>query len=98
MKQLKSVCLNLIIKQCEKTAGRVLTNIPEQRTDETYKDGAASFGFTYNSLPRLLSKSMAANLSPSIAFYALLHLANERKLRLYKSTEENDFFIRQLKQ
>lgn len=99
MKQMKSVCLNTIKKQCEKTAGRQFSNIQQIRDDENYKEGAASFGIIYNSLPHLLTKTMAENLSPSIAFYSILHLANEHKLRLYKTTKDNDmniFLIRQL--
>lgn len=98
MKQMKSVCFNTITKQCEKTAGRTFPHL-NVRTDEKYKEGAASFGLIYNSLPHLLSKTMAENLSPSIAFYSILHLANEHRLRLYKSTKDNDmniFLIRQL--
>lgn len=100
MKQMKTVCLNTISKQCEKTSGRTFNNIPNVRTDEKYKDGVASFGIIYNSLPHLLTKTMAENLSPSIAFYSILHLANEHRLRLYKSSKDNKdmniFLIRQL--
>lgn len=99
MKQMKTVCLNTIKKQCEKTVGRTFTNIQHIRTDENYREGAASFGIIYSSLPHLLTKTMAENLSPSIAFYSILHLANDHKLRLYKTTKDNDkniFLIRQL--
>lgn len=95
---MKSVCLNTIVRQCEKTSNRTFTH-PSIRNDEKYKDGAASFGVIYNSLPHLLTKTMAENLSPSVAFYSILHLANEHRLRLFKSTKENDmnvFLIRQL--
>lgn len=98
MKQMKKVCLNTIERQFEKTASRTFTH-SNARMEESYKDGAASFGIIYNSLPHLLSKTMVENLSPSVAFYSILHLANEHRLRLYKSTKENDmniFFIRQL--
>lgn len=95
---MKSACLTTIQKQFEKTAGRPLHNIVSGK-DEHYKDGVASFGIIYNSLPHSLTKTMAENLSPSVAFYSILHLANEHRLRLYKSTKENDmniFLIRQL--
>lgn len=98
MKQMKSVCLNTIERQFEKTAQRTFS-LTNTRHEETYKDGAASFGILYNSLPHLLTKTMAENLSPSVAFYSILHLANEHRLRLYKTTKENDmnvFLIRQL--
>lgn len=101
MKQMKSVCLNTIERQFEKTANRTFNHATTSgnRLDEAYRDGVASFGIIYNNLPHLLSKTMAENLSPSVAFYSILHLANEHRLRLYKSTKENDmniFFIRQL--
>lgn len=95
---MKSVCLNNIQKQFEKTAGRTLPNMITSK-EEHYKDGAASFGIIYNSLPHSLTKTMAENLTPSVAFYSILHLANEHRLRLYKSTKENDmniFLIRRL--
>lgn len=98
MKQMKSVCLNTISRQCEKTSNRTITH-PDVRNEEKYKDGAASFGIIYNTLPHLLTKTMAENLSPSIAFYSILHLANEHRFRLYKTTKESDmnvFLIRQL--
>lgn len=95
---MKTVCLNTIERQFEKTATRTF-NTTNNRHEETYKEGAASFGILYNSLPHLLTKTMAENLSPSVAFYSILHLANEHRLRLYKTTKENDmnvFLIRQL--
>lgn len=98
MKQMKRKCMETIDRQREKTSNRTITH-PEARNDETYKDGAASFGLIYTTLPHVLTKTMAENLSPSIAFYSILHLANEHRFRLYKSTRENDmnvFLIRQL--
>lgn len=98
---MKTVCLNTISKQCEKTSGRVISHIPNLRNDENYKDGVASFGIIYNSLPHMLTKTMAENLSPSIAFYSILHLANEHRLRLYRSSRDHDmnvFLIRQLEE
>lgn len=97
MKQMKSVCLSTIQKQCEKTT-QLSLNHP-MRAEEKYKEGVASFGLIYNNLPHLLTKTMAENLSPSVAFYSILHLANEHRLRLCKSTKPADvnvFLIRQL--
>lgn len=100
MKQMKSITLNTIRRQCEKTSNRTFTH-PNARADEKYKDGAASFGVIYNTLPHLLSRMNAENLSPSIAFYTVLHLANEHRFRLYKSNKEDDmnvFLMRQLEE
>lgn len=89
----------MVQKQCEKTSNRTFTH-PNARADEKYKDGASSFGVLYHSLPHLLSRTNAENLSPSIAFYTVLHLANEHRFRLYKSKEDdtNVFLIRQLEE
>lgn len=98
MKQMKTVCLNTIERQFDKTQTRQFNHLTS-RMEETYKDGAASFGIIFNSLPHLLTKTMAENLSPSVAFYSILHLANEHRLRLFKSMNEHDmnvFLIRQL--
>lgn len=99
MKQLKSCCLTSMKKQQEKTASRTFQH-PKSAPDEKYSEGAASFGVVYNTLPHMLTKTMTENLSPSVAFYSVLHLANEHRLRLYnapKGDETNIFFIRNIK-
>lgn len=99
MKQMKLCCMTSISKQCEKTATREFQHAKNARNDEGYKDGAATFGIIYHTLPRLLSKTMAENLSPSVAFYSILHLANEHRLRLFKIPNPDDrnvFHIRKL--
>lgn len=100
MKQLKSTCLATITKQCEKTANRQFLQPKNVNKPEVYKEGAASFGILYSSLPHQLTKTMAENLSPSVAFYSVLHLANENRLRLIKTTKNDDpniFLIRSIK-
>lgn len=101
MKQLKKCCLQSVQKQQEKTANRTFTFAQSKNSpNEQYNNGAASFGVIYNTLPHMLTKTMSENLSPSVAFYSVLHLANEHRLRLYnttKSDESNIFFIRSIK-
>lgn len=99
MKQMKLCCMTSISKQCEKTATRSFSHTKSSRNDEEYKEGAATFGVIYHTLPRLLTKTMAENLSPSVAFYSILHLANEHRLRLFKipnPDDKNVFLIRKL--
>lgn len=97
---MKLCCMTSISKQCEKTATRTFPHPKNVRNDEEYSEGAASFCVIYNTLPRLLSKTMAENLSPSVAFYSILHLANEHRLRLFKTPNPDDrnvFLIRKLR-
>lgn len=99
MKQMKSCCLQSIHKQCEKNASKHLIRPHGAPDGEQYKEGAASFSHIYHTLPNLLTKTMTENLTPSVAFYSILHLANEHRLRLYKSAKTDDaniFLIRQI--
>lgn len=85
-----------ITKQCEKNVARILPATKATGTIEHYQDGAATFTHMYNTLPHLLSKTMAENLSPAVAFYSVLHLANENRLRLLQIDGKSDFLIRKL--
>uniref|UniRef100_A0A6P4FAM0 Condensin complex subunit 2 n=1 Tax=Drosophila rhopaloa TaxID=1041015 RepID=A0A6P4FAM0_DRORH len=96
MKSLKKSCNSLIQKQ-------LLTDVPEEtipshpkKKDEDYSKGVASFQEVYTKLPNLLTTKMADSLSPSVAFYAVLHLANDMKLRLIPQENLEDFQIRQV--
>lgn len=88
------------MKQCSATAARPFTVPPVPEADPThaeeYEPGAASFSRIYEKLPQILSKNMAEALSPSVAYYAILHLCNDNKLRLIADKKEG-FFIRQIK-
>lgn len=95
MKQLKTCCLNLIRKDCTQTAGRSDLPSKSQTLNEDYADGAASFYQLYKELPQKLTKNMKDALSPAVAFYSILHLANDNNFRLIKDVE-NGFLIRQI--
>lgn len=96
MKNLKRCCTQLINKQFK------LPNPPELlpqhpiKQGEHYVTGMASFKEIYDHLPEVLSQNMAEALSPSIAFYSVLHLANDFNFRLIPQTDLEDFKIRQL--
>lgn len=96
---MKQCCLQAIHRQCERQAAKTFARPSMAPTNEAYKDGAASFSLIYNNLPNMLTKTMSENLSPSVAFYSILHLANEHRLRLYKPSKTDDpniFLIRQI--
>lgn len=55
------------------------------------------FSELYRTVPSSLSKLNAESLSPSIAFITLLHLANEKSLRMDNVTDLSDVTIRSAK-
>lgn len=94
MKQLKHVCYNTIQKQCAITARQshpdgIGSDLPSQAA------GCTTFLKVYGCLPHLLTKNMQEALSPAIAFYSILHLANDHQLRLTNVTDAFDFEIKQ---
>lgn len=95
MKQLKHCCLNIIRKDCSQSAMR--PDLPRQSITlhEGYVDGASSFYQIYKELPQKLTKNMKEALSPAVAFYSILHLANDNNFRLIKD-DINGFLIRQI--
>lgn len=95
MKQLKTCCLNLIRKDCLETADKAELPCKSQTLQESYIEGAASFYQLYKDLPQKLTKGMKEALSPAVAFYSILHLANDNNFRLIKD-EDNGFLIRQI--
>ncbi|XP_011190547.1 condensin complex subunit 2 isoform X1 [Zeugodacus cucurbitae] len=96
MKNLKRCCTQLINKQIkEATPSADIPQHPIIR-EEHFVDGMASFKDVYEHLPEILSQNMVESLSPSIAFYSVLHLANDYNLRLIPQQDLEDFKIRQL--
>lgn len=95
MKQLKTCCLNIIRKDCSLTAGKQELPSKSNSLNEAYAEGAASFYQLYKELPQKLTKNMKEALSPAVAFYSILHLANDNNFRLIKD-EDNGFLIRQI--
>uniref|UniRef100_A0A1B0FNQ5 Condensin complex subunit 2 n=1 Tax=Glossina morsitans morsitans TaxID=37546 RepID=A0A1B0FNQ5_GLOMM len=89
---LKSICSALLNEQLKNsTHGE---DIPRHPTlnDERYEGGMASFIAIYAQLPNDLCK----DVSTSIAFNSILHLANEQGLRLIPQEDHSDFKIRKL--
>ncbi|XP_054743516.1 condensin complex subunit 2 [Anastrepha obliqua] len=96
MKNLKRCCTQLINKQIK--VPTPLEEIPQHPIirGEHFAAGMASFKEVYEHLPDILSQNMVEALSPSIAFYSVLHLANDFNLRLIPQPDLEDFKIRQL--
>uniref|UniRef100_A0A1A9ZP38 Condensin complex subunit 2 n=1 Tax=Glossina pallidipes TaxID=7398 RepID=A0A1A9ZP38_GLOPL len=92
MDGLKRICSALLNEQLKNSIGR--EDVPRHPTlnDERYESGMASFNEIYAQLPKDLSK----DVSTSIAFNSILHLANEQGLRLISQEDLTDFKIRKL--
>ncbi|XP_022231386.2 LOW QUALITY PROTEIN: condensin complex subunit 2 [Drosophila obscura] len=96
MKNLKKSCNSLIQKQLLNAVDEAAIPVHPVPKDEQYSKGVASFQEIYRTLPDLLTAKMADSLSPSVALYAVLHLANDMKLRLIPQENLEDFQIRQV--
>lgn len=98
MKNLKRSCNSLIQKQLLSNATMEEEKIPAhaKAKEEHYAKGMASFKEVYDKLPSVLSTKMADSLSPSVALYAVLHLANDMRLRLIPQDDFENFTIRQV--
>lgn len=95
MKTLKKCCTRLMRSQMNKQLEETVPEINASK-DEEYAPGIASFQDIYTHLPEVLTPNMAEALSPSVAFYSMLHLANDLNLRLIPQEDLNDFKIRQV--
>uniref|UniRef100_A0A1A9WKC6 Condensin complex subunit 2 n=1 Tax=Glossina brevipalpis TaxID=37001 RepID=A0A1A9WKC6_9MUSC len=96
MKNLKRSCGTLLNQQLRETINEKELPQHPMLKDECYEDGIASFNEIYAHLPQLLTKNMSDALSTSIAFYSILHLANEYDLRLIPQEDLADFKIRKV--
>uniref|UniRef100_U5EZU8 Condensin complex subunit 2 n=1 Tax=Corethrella appendiculata TaxID=1370023 RepID=U5EZU8_9DIPT len=91
MKQLKTSCWRLINEKSIISD----TSRESQQPPPDVAAGAKVLNFNklYKDLPSQLSKTMSENISTSLAFYSVLHLANEKSLRLEQMTDLEDFKI-----
>ncbi|XP_065086359.1 condensin complex subunit 2 [Ochlerotatus camptorhynchus] len=90
MKQLKSCCLRLIV---ERIGENQMEPPSSSSSSKPTGNGKTSFSEIFKELPHVLSKSMSENISKSLAFYSVLHLTNERSLRLVRHDDLEDFEI-----
>ncbi|XP_017153686.2 uncharacterized protein LOC108163103 [Drosophila miranda] len=96
MTNLKKSCHSLIQKQLLNPVDEASVPSHPVPKEESYAKGTASFQEVYRSLPDVLSDKMKDSLSPSVAFYAVLHLVNDMKLRLIPQENLKYFQIRQV--
>lgn len=95
MKELKSTFGNLINKECEATKNIELP-AKNVKTNAPLDCGVAKFNTMFKELPRHLSATQTENTSRSVAFYAILHIANERGLTLENTEDHKDIIIHRL--
>ncbi|KAK7072211.1 hypothetical protein SK128_026757 [Halocaridina rubra] len=100
MKKLKSVMWSMLAdfpspnKENEKGLENHAQPV-EDSEDKMDLEQSVEFSQLYRILPSRLSAKMSENLSVSLAFIALLHLANERNLKLTSEGELRDFIVSQ---
>ncbi|XP_058129260.1 condensin complex subunit 2 [Anopheles ziemanni] len=99
MKQLKFNCWRLINAQLQAEQTVIpptqTASQPEVPLMPTQSDqGQINFNTLYRKVPLLLSKTMSENVTKSLAFYAVLHLANEKSLSLERQEDLTDFNIK----
>jgi len=70
-----------------------LPNTPLTSNHEMQMPSNLNFGELYQLLPKKITPVMATNLSAPIAFVTLLHLCNERNLKLIGREDLEDFYI-----
>lgn len=91
MRQLKKS-----IWHCLKSKSNVdTTNIREvvEQAETSTMTEAKQFSDVYKMLPKLLTKSNAEALSVPLSFISLLHLANEKELKLYSLPDMSDVIV-----
>ncbi|XP_072030465.1 condensin complex subunit 2-like [Amphiura filiformis] len=97
VKRLKSLMWgHLITPKVEAEKENTEEKEPKTKENEMADDGVAgmqSFKDVYDSLPARLSQTMSKNLSVPIAFVCLLHLANEKCLKITRKEESQDLVI-----
>eukprot|EP00117_Sycon_ciliatum_P015885 scpid28676/ scgid15559/ Condensin complex subunit 2; Barren homolog; Chromosome assembly protein xCAP-H; Chromosome-associated protein H; Non-SMC condensin I complex subunit H len=94
VKKLKSGIWSVLTQPGEKEN----TPAPEPSKDTESKDecaGTQSFSSLYGTLPHKISANMTKNLSVPIAFVCLLHLANEKNLKVAGTEGRSDLLISQ---
>ncbi|XP_037710704.1 condensin complex subunit 2-like [Drosophila subpulchrella] len=96
MKNLKKSCNSLIQEQLSIDVPEESIPSHPRKQNEQYAKGVASFQEVYEKLPNHLTPKMADSLSPAVAFYSVLHLANDSKLRLIPQEDLKDFKIRKI--
>lgn len=93
VKRLKSVMWGLLTDNNQENKENVPVDQQRNEKEESVVSQICSFKELYDKLPGKLSKNMSKNLSVSIAFVCILHLANEKCLKMTGDPGMSDFFI-----
>ncbi|XP_022258757.1 condensin complex subunit 2-like [Limulus polyphemus] len=96
IKRLKRVMWHILTKDSVSDSHNK-ENIENQEDVSTpdRMDGEMSFSHIYKTLPHQLSSLMTKNLSVPIAFVCLLHMVNEKTLKISGKEDLSDFSIMQ---
>jgi condensin complex subunit 2 len=93
MRQLKKAMWKNLKKTAKETEKENFY-ITQTFENESIKDiEPKDFSDMYLEVPKILSKLNADSLSPAIAFVSLLHLANEKNLKIDRNAELSDLII-----
>jgi condensin complex subunit 2 len=92
MKQLKFCCWRLITEKSQPSFDDVVVASGSNQIPGAQPQGVM-FHEVMQQLPKILSKNMADSISISLAFYSILHLANEKNLELDQDEDLKDFRI-----
>lgn len=95
MRQLKKAMWKNLQKKT-KEAGKENYDITQAVENEsTIKEvEPKDYSVMYKEVPKMLSKTNAESLSPAIAFVSLLHLANEKNLKIDRAPDLSDLSIK----
>lgn len=93
VKRLKSAMWGILTENGQGNKENAAPDQESRGKDESSVAQTQSFKELYSHLPAKLSKHMSKNLSVSIAFVCILHLANEKCLKMTGDPEMGDFFI-----
>ncbi|KAJ7356351.1 hypothetical protein OS493_025460 [Desmophyllum pertusum] len=95
VKKLKGTMWRLLTDSGEGNKENITVDQQGKQTDGSNVNYPHSFKDIYARLPGKLSKNMSKNLSVSIAFVCILHLANEKCLKMTNEPGMGDFSISQ---
>lgn len=95
VKRLKTAMWTILTQNPQEDKENAPPDPDNGEKDESRVKQSQSFKGLYSQLPGKLSKNMSKNLSVSIAFVCILHLANEKCLKMTGDANMCDFFISQ---
>lgn len=95
MKQLKYSIWECLKCNTDKNIQETITKKAMQRDTNNKMNDSKFFSEIYKRLPNILTKTNIEALSFPISFVSLLHLANEKTLKINSSSDMSDLIIEQ---